>query len=50
MLREDGYVLDDGTISRLGEHHFHLTITTANAGNVWQYLKRRQWLTGQSWM
>ncbi len=32
MLREDGYVLDDGTISRLGENHFHLTITTANAG------------------
>ena len=40
MLREDGYVLDDGTISRLGENHFHLTITTANAGKVWQHLKK----------
>ena len=32
MLREDGIVMDDGTTSRLGERHFLMTTTTANAG------------------
>ncbi len=31
MLREDGIVHDDGTTSRLGETHFVMTTTTANA-------------------
>jgi heterotetrameric sarcosine oxidase alpha subunit len=31
MLREDGYVYDDGTTSRLAENHFVMTTTTANA-------------------
>ncbi|MCK1520084.1 sarcosine oxidase subunit alpha family protein [Bradyrhizobium sp. 17] len=39
MLREDGFVLDDGTTSRLGEHHFLMTTTTANAGKVMQHLE-----------
>ncbi len=34
MLREDGFVLDDGTISRLVEDHFFLTTTTAHTGHV----------------
>jgi sarcosine oxidase subunit alpha len=34
MLREDGYVYDDGTTSRLGENHFFMTTTTANAAGV----------------
>ncbi len=34
MLREDGIVYDDGTTSRLGENHFVMTTTTANAGRV----------------
>jgi sarcosine oxidase subunit alpha len=34
MLREDGIVDDDGTTSRLGEHHYLMTTTTAHAGKV----------------
>jgi 1-acyl-sn-glycerol-3-phosphate acyltransferase len=34
MLREDGIVYDDGTTSRLGEHHYLMTTTTAHAGDV----------------
>ena len=29
MLREDGIVFDDGTVSRLGPEHFLVTTTTA---------------------
>jgi len=38
MLREDGFVMDDGTVSRLGENHFLVTTTTANAGLVMQHV------------
>ena len=38
MLREDGIVMDDGTTSRLGEGHFIMTTTTANAGVIMQHL------------
>ncbi|WP_424988344.1 sarcosine oxidase subunit alpha family protein [Microbulbifer sp. S227A] len=39
MLREDGVVMDDGTTARLGEHHYVMTTTTANAGPVFQHLE-----------
>jgi heterotetrameric sarcosine oxidase alpha subunit len=39
MLREDGFVLDDGTTSRLAEQHFLMTTTTANAARVMQHLE-----------
>ena len=39
MLREDGFVMDDGTTARLGEQHFVMTTTTANAGRVMQHLE-----------
>ncbi len=39
MLREDGFVLDDGTVTRLGQEHFLLSTTTANAGKVMQHLE-----------
>ena len=39
MLREDGYLLDDGTTSRLGERHFILTTTTANHTHVLEHLE-----------
>ena len=39
MLREDGFVKDDGTTSRLGPAHFLMTTTTANAGPVMQHLE-----------
>jgi heterotetrameric sarcosine oxidase alpha subunit len=39
MLREDGIVLDDGTATRIGERHYVLTTTTANAGKVLAHLE-----------
>jgi heterotetrameric sarcosine oxidase alpha subunit len=45
MLREDGFVLDDGTTSRLAEHRFIVTTTTANAAKVLQHMEYcHQWL------
>ncbi len=38
MLREDGFVLDDGTCARLGPAHFLITTTTAAAGAVMKHL------------
>jgi sarcosine oxidase subunit alpha len=39
MLREDGFVFDDGTTSRLGEQHYLMTTTTANAVPVMRHLE-----------
>lgn len=39
MLRDDGLVLDDGTTSRLGENHYFMTTTTAEAGPVMSQLE-----------
>ena len=39
MLREDGFVMDDGTCARLAEHHYVMTTTTANAAKVMQHLE-----------
>jgi sarcosine oxidase subunit alpha len=38
MLREDGFVMDDGTAARLGEQRFLITTTTANAVAVYQHM------------
>ncbi|MDP3341916.1 sarcosine oxidase subunit alpha family protein [Frigidibacter sp.] len=39
MLREDGFIYDDGTTSRLGEDHFYMTTTTALAAGVMTHLE-----------
>jgi len=39
MLREDGFILDDGTTSRLAEHHFLMTTTTGAAAQVLTHLE-----------
>ncbi len=39
MLREDGFVMDDGTVTRLGEYQYFLTTTTANAARVMQHIE-----------
>jgi sarcosine oxidase subunit alpha len=39
MLREDGFVMDDGTVARLAPDRFFVTTTTANAGRVMQHLE-----------
>jgi sarcosine oxidase subunit alpha len=38
MLREDGFVLDDGTTTRLADDHYFVTTTTANAFKVMQHI------------
>jgi sarcosine oxidase subunit alpha len=45
MLREDGFVMDDGTASRFALDHFVVTTTTANAGKVMAHMELcQQWL------
>ena len=39
MLREDGMVFDDGTTTRIGENHYYMTTTTANAVPVMRHLE-----------
>ncbi len=39
MLREDGYVFDDGTTSRLGETRYLMTTTTGNANAVLSHME-----------
>ncbi|MGD9941769.1 MAG: sarcosine oxidase subunit alpha family protein [Burkholderiaceae bacterium] len=46
MLREDGIAFDDGTVARLGEYHYLITTTTANASKVLsqlEFLLQTQW-------
>jgi methylglutamate dehydrogenase subunit C len=38
MLREDGFVFDDGTSARLGPDRYLMTTTTANAAAVMQHM------------
>ncbi len=42
MLGEDGMVMDDGVMARLGEEHFYLTTTTGGAAHVMSWLE--SWL------
>jgi len=39
MLRDDGYVFDDGTTSRIAPDLYFMTTTTANAGRVLAHLE-----------
>ncbi len=39
MLREDGFIYDDGTTSRLGEDRYFMTTTTAYAAGVMNHLE-----------
>jgi len=46
MLRDDGFVMDDGTTSRLAPTHYLMTTTTVNAARVMQqieYLLQAAW-------
>ncbi len=42
MLGEDGMVMDDGVMARLGDQHYYLTTTTGGAARVLGWLE--QWL------
>ena len=39
MLREDGFVMDDGTTACIAPDHYVMTTTTAAAGNVMKHLE-----------
>jgi len=39
MLREDGFVMDDGTTARLGAEHYVMSTTTVNASRVMQHME-----------
>ena len=39
MLREDGFLFDDGTTTRIDEEHYYMTTTTANAAPVMSHLE-----------
>ena len=49
MLREDGFLFDDGTTARLGERHFLLTTTTANHAAVLEHLEFHAQVTCADW-
>ena len=40
MLRDDGIVMDDGTLARVGEQRYYMTTTTANAGKILAMMER----------
>jgi sarcosine oxidase subunit alpha len=39
MLREDGYVMDDGVVARLAHDRFHVTTTTGGAARVLNHME-----------
>ena len=39
MLKEDGYILDDGVVARLAPDRFHVTTTTGGAARVLQHME-----------
>jgi len=39
MLKEDGYIFDDGVIARLADDRFHLTTTTGGAARVLAHME-----------
>ncbi|MDH4072649.1 MAG: 2Fe-2S iron-sulfur cluster-binding protein, partial [Gammaproteobacteria bacterium] len=39
MLRDDGMVLDDGTVTRIGGDHFFITTSSGHAGHVLQHME-----------
>ena len=39
MLREDGMIFDDGTLTRLSANHYFITTTTGNADHVHQHME-----------
>jgi len=39
MLKEDGYILDDGVVARLASDRFHVTTTTGGAARVLQHME-----------
>ena len=45
MLREDGFVMDDGTTAHIAPGHYVMSTTTVNAGKVMQHLEHARQVT-----
>ncbi|MEJ0038009.1 MAG: sarcosine oxidase subunit alpha family protein [Gammaproteobacteria bacterium] len=45
MLREDGFVMDDGTSARFAQSRYLMSTTTANAAKVMQHLEHARQVT-----
>ena len=53
MLREDGFVLDDGVVGRLAPDRFHVTTTTGGAASVLNMMEdylQTEWPDLQVWL
>jgi sarcosine oxidase subunit alpha len=53
MLREDGFVLDDGVVGRLAADRFHVTTTTGGAASVLNMMEdylQTEWSDLQVWL
>jgi sarcosine oxidase subunit alpha len=53
MLREDGFVIDDGVIARLAPNRFHVTTTTGGAARVLHIMEdylQTEWPDLQVWL
>ncbi|WP_185984998.1 sarcosine oxidase subunit alpha family protein [Aureimonas mangrovi] len=53
MLREDGFVMDDGVIARLADDRFHVTTTTGGAPRVLNHMEdylQTEWSDLDVWL
>ena len=53
MLRDDGFVYDDGVIARIAEDRFHVTTTTGGAARVFGMMEdylQTEWPDLQCWL
>jgi sarcosine oxidase subunit alpha len=53
MLREDGFVLDDGVVGRIAADRFHVTTTTGGAPSVLNMMEdylQTEWASLQVWL
>ena len=53
MLRESGFVMDDGVVGRLARDRFHVTTTTGNAASVLAHMEdylQTEWPELDAWL
>jgi sarcosine oxidase, subunit alpha len=53
MLREDGFILDDGVVGRIAAHRFHVTTTTGGAARVLAMMEdflQTEWPELDAWL
>lgn len=53
LLRDDGFVYDDGVVARVGEHSFHVTTTTGGAPRVLAMMEdylQTEWSDLEVWL